>query len=105
MFGFGTGELLFTALITLLVVGPKDLPRVMRMMAQGWRKIRFYSLQANSFINALIAEAELEDVEKRSIANPDANNLGTRSSTMQTTREQTTREQPEDLTSVERKQP
>ena len=40
MFDLGWQEFMLIALIALIVVGPKDLPRVIRAVSQGIRRVR-----------------------------------------------------------------
>lgn len=46
MFNIGSGELLVILLITLLVIGPKQLPQVARQIGRG---VRVLSKLSNSF--------------------------------------------------------
>ncbi|HXG30513.1 MAG TPA: Sec-independent protein translocase protein TatB [Thermodesulfobacteriota bacterium] len=40
MFGIGTSEILIILLIALLVLGPKEIPRVARTLARGMRELQ-----------------------------------------------------------------
>lgn len=65
MFDIGWDEMLFTAIVAIIVIGPKDLPRALRT-AGGWiGKIRRVSGHFRSGIETMIREAELEDMEKK----------------------------------------
>ena len=65
MFDIGTDELLLTAIVAIVVIGPKDLPRALRV-AGGWiAKIRRVSGHFRSGIEEMIRQAELEDMEKK----------------------------------------
>lgn len=69
MFSFGFNELLLIIFVAILVIAPKDLPRVMKTLGKFLARARLFSRDIhshiNSFIdNALIAE-EVEDDEKK----------------------------------------
>lgn len=40
MFGVGTGELIVIILIAILILGPKDIPRVARTIGRGMREVK-----------------------------------------------------------------
>lgn len=40
MFGVGTGELIVIILIAILILGPKDIPKVARSIGRGMREIK-----------------------------------------------------------------
>ena len=64
MFGVDTSELLVVAVLALLFIGPKELPRVMMMVGRWIGKIRGYARHFTSGIENVIREAELEEMEK-----------------------------------------
>ena len=64
MFGVDTSELLVVAVLALLFIGPKELPRVMMMVGRWVGKIRGYARHFTSGIENVIREAELEEMEK-----------------------------------------
>jgi sec-independent protein translocase protein TatB len=64
MFGVDTSELLVVAVMALLFIGPKELPRVMMMVGRWVGKIRGYARHFTSGIENVIREAELEEMEK-----------------------------------------
>lgn len=65
MFGVDTSELLLIAVIALVFIGPKDLPRAMRTVGHWVGKIRGMARHFNSGIEAMVREAELEEMEKQ----------------------------------------
>ncbi len=69
MFGIDSGELLIIALVALVVIGPKDLPRAMRTIGQFMGRARGMARHFRSGIDTMIREAELEDMEKQWKAN------------------------------------
>ncbi len=64
MFDIGWPELLIVALVTIIVVGPKELPRVLRTVTQLVRKVRAMASEFQSGIDDLAREAELDDLKK-----------------------------------------
>lgn len=65
MFDIGWDELLFTAIVAIVVIGPKDLPRALRTAGRWIAKVRRVSGHFRSGIETMIREAELEDMEKQ----------------------------------------
>jgi sec-independent protein translocase protein TatB len=65
MFDIGWDEMLFTAIIAIVVIGPKDLPRALRTAGQWIGKVRRVSGHFRSGIETMIREAEIEDMEKQ----------------------------------------
>lgn len=64
MFGIDSTELLVVAVIALVVIGPKDLPRVLRTIG-GWvGRARGMARHFRSGIDTMIRESELEEMEK-----------------------------------------
>ena len=64
MLDIGWVELSIIALITILVVGPKEIPRVLRTVTQVVRKLRSMASEFQSGIDELAREAELDDLKK-----------------------------------------
>ena len=64
MFDIGWDEMMFTAIIAIIVIGPKDLPRALRTAGQWLGKVRRVSGHFRSGIETMIREAELADMEK-----------------------------------------
>jgi sec-independent protein translocase protein TatB len=65
MFDIGWDEMLFTAIVAIIVIGPKDLPLALRSAGRWIGKIRKVSGHFRSGIENMIREAELEDMEKK----------------------------------------
>lgn len=65
MFGIDWQELLVIVFVAVVVIGPKDLPRAMRTAGKWIGKIRRTSNHFRSGIEAMIREAELEEMEKK----------------------------------------
>ena len=64
MFDIGWLEMAVIAMIALIVVGPKDLPRVLRSVAHWARKARGLAREFQSGVDDMIREADLEDTKK-----------------------------------------
>jgi len=64
MLDIGWPELLIIALVTIIVVGPKEIPRVLRTVTQVLRKVRSMASEFQSSIDDLAREAELDDLKK-----------------------------------------
>ncbi|GAA4819944.1 hypothetical protein GCM10023232_16180 [Sphingosinicella ginsenosidimutans] len=65
MFGIDSGELMVIALVALVVIGPKDLPRVMRTVGHWVGQARGMARHFRSGFDAMIRESELEEMEKK----------------------------------------
>lgn len=65
MFDIGASELLMIVIVAVVVIGPKDLPRALRTAGRWIGKVRRTSNHFRSGIEAMIREAELEDMEKK----------------------------------------
>lgn len=65
MFDIGASELLVILIVAVVVIGPKDLPLAMRTAGRWIGKMRRISAHFRSGIDAMVREAELEDMEKK----------------------------------------
>jgi sec-independent protein translocase protein TatB len=65
MFDIAPTELLIVALVALVVIGPKDLPRVMRTVGQWVGKAKGMARHFRSGLDTMMREAELEEMEKK----------------------------------------
>jgi len=64
MFDFAWSELALIAVVALVVIGPKDLPRVLRTTGQWVRKARAIAREFQSSLDQMVREAELDDVKR-----------------------------------------
>lgn len=64
MFDLGWGEILVIAIVAILVVGPKDLPRLMKGIGEWVAKARRMASHFQSGVDEMIRQAELEDLKK-----------------------------------------
>jgi sec-independent protein translocase protein TatB len=58
MFGIGTSELLIILLIALLVLGPKEIPKIARTLGRGMRELQRAKDELRQTINTEIQEEE-----------------------------------------------
>jgi sec-independent protein translocase protein TatB len=58
-------ELLLVAIVALLVIGPKDLPKAMRFVGKWVGKARGVARQFRSGMDTMIRESELAEMEKQ----------------------------------------
>jgi sec-independent protein translocase protein TatB len=65
VFGIDSSELLLVALVALVVIGPKDLPKAMRVVGYWVGRARGVARQFRSGFDNMVREAELEEMEKR----------------------------------------
>lgn len=65
MFDIGWPELLVIGLVALIVIGPKDLPRVLHTVGKWVRKARSLARDFQSSVDEMVREAELEDLRKQ----------------------------------------
>ncbi len=65
MFDIASTELLLVMLVALLVIGPKDLPRVLRVVGQWVGKARGVAAQFRSGFDEMVRQSELEEMEKK----------------------------------------
>ena len=64
MFGVDSVEFLVVAVVALLVIGPKDLPHVLRKVG-GWvGRARGVARHFRSGLDTMIRESELDEMEK-----------------------------------------
>jgi sec-independent protein translocase protein TatB len=64
MFGVDTSELILVAILALIFIGPKDLPNALRTVGRWIGQIRGMARHFQTGIDAMIREAELEEMEK-----------------------------------------
>lgn len=65
MFDLGWSELMLIAVLTVIVVGPRELPRVLRTVTQIIRKMRSMAGEFQSSIDEMAREAEIDDIKKK----------------------------------------
>jgi sec-independent protein translocase protein TatB len=65
MFDVAPSELLLVAVIALVVIGPKDLPRVMRVVGHWAGKARNIARQFRAGFDEMVRESELREMEEK----------------------------------------
>ena|ERR1051326_3459617 len=65
MFGVDSSELAVVAILALIFIGPKDLPKVMRTVGYWVGRVRGMARHFTSGIESMMREAELEEMEKK----------------------------------------
>ncbi|MEP6785586.1 MAG: Sec-independent protein translocase protein TatB [Sphingomonadales bacterium] len=65
MFDVAPSEFILFALVALVVIGPKDLPKAMRVVGRFVGKARGMARHFRSGFDAMVREAELEEMEKK----------------------------------------
>src|SRR6201987_6191376 len=64
MFDISWTEFLLIGIVALIVIGPKELPAVMRSLGQWKRKIRSLAADFQNQFHEAMREAELADLKK-----------------------------------------
>lgn len=82
MFDIGWQELLIVAVLVIVVVGPKDLPRTLRAIMGLVRKGRMMARDFQNGIDDVIREADLDDMRKQITDVGDNDIAGTISETL-----------------------
>jgi sec-independent protein translocase protein TatB len=72
MFDLGWGKIVIIAVIALVVIGPKELPAVLRTVGQWMGKIRRMAAEFQSQFQEAMREAEMADLKKSIDAISDA---------------------------------
>jgi sec-independent protein translocase protein TatB len=65
MFDVAPSELLLVAVVALVIIGPKDLPRVLRFVGQWVGKAKGVARQFRSGFDEMVREAELREMEEK----------------------------------------
>ncbi|HEY7805667.1 MAG TPA: Sec-independent protein translocase protein TatB [Croceibacterium sp.] len=65
MFGIDWEELLVIVIVAVVVIGPKDMPMALRTAGRWIARIRRVSNHFRAGIDAMIREAEMEEMEKK----------------------------------------
>jgi sec-independent protein translocase protein TatB len=65
MFDIALPELMLCAVIALVVIGPKDLPKAMRALGHWMGRVRSVARHFRSGLDTMIREAELAEMEQK----------------------------------------
>lgn len=66
MFDFGVGytELVVIALVAIIVIGPKDLPKVLRAFGRTMQKVRGMAREFQGHLDQAMREAGVDEIKK-----------------------------------------
>lgn len=65
MLDIGWSEIAVIAVVALLVIGPKDLPRALATVGKWVRKARMLAREFQSNVDEMVRQSELEDLRKQ----------------------------------------
>ena len=65
MFDIAPSEFMLVAFVALIVIGPKDLPKAMRLLGYWVGKARGVARGFRQGFDSMVREAELEEMEKK----------------------------------------
>jgi sec-independent protein translocase protein TatB len=65
MFDIGWGELLLVGIVALIVIGPKELPTVMRTIGHWMGRVKRMAAEFQGQFQEALREAELDDLKKQ----------------------------------------
>jgi sec-independent protein translocase protein TatB len=63
-FGFGYTEMFVIAVVAIIVIGPKDLPRVLRAFGKTLAKMRGMAREFQGHLDSAMKEAGIDEVKK-----------------------------------------
>ena len=75
MFDIGWDEMALIAVVSLIVIGPKDLPVVLRQMGRWTRKAREMASEFHRGVDDMVRETELDELKKQVAKVSDVNLL------------------------------
>ncbi len=65
MFGIDSPELLVIAIVALVVIGPKELPGLLRTWGRWMAHMRGMAAEFRSHVDEMVRQSELDDVKKQ----------------------------------------
>jgi sec-independent protein translocase protein TatB len=65
MFGVDSSELIVVAVLALLFIGPKELPKTMMTVGRWIGQVRGYARHFTAGVENVIREAELEEMDRK----------------------------------------
>lgn len=72
MFDIGWQELFLVAVVALIIVGPKDLPRALKAVTGAIRKVKGMARDFQSGLDDIVRESELDEMRKQIDGGPGA---------------------------------
>ena len=70
MFGIDSPELLIIAIVALVVIGPKELPGLLRSWGNWMAKMRGMAAEFRGHVDEMVRQSELDEVKKQLEAAP-----------------------------------
>lgn len=64
MFGIGWSEMLLILAVAVLVIGPKDLPRLLYAAGKVFRKVRIFTNDIQRSLDSILHEEELSEITR-----------------------------------------
>jgi sec-independent protein translocase protein TatB len=65
MFGIDSSELLLIAIVALVVIGPKELPGLLRTWGKWMAQMRAMASEFRGHVDEMVRQSELDDVKKQ----------------------------------------
>ena len=65
MFDIGWQEIFVLAVLAIIVIGPKDLPRAIKVVTQWIKKGRYMARDLQDGLDDMVREAELDDIKSQ----------------------------------------
>jgi sec-independent protein translocase protein TatB len=65
MFGIDSSELLLIAIVALVVIGPKELPGLLRTWGKWMAQMRGMASEFRGHVDEMVRQSELDDVKKQ----------------------------------------
>ena len=65
MFGIDSPELLVIAIVALVVIGPKELPNLLRSWGKWMTKMRGMASEFRGHVDEMVRQSDLDDVKKQ----------------------------------------
>lgn len=65
MLDFGFAELLFIMAIAVLVMGPKEIPVIMRAIGRVVRRLQYIRYAMTQYFDDVMQDADLKDIQKQ----------------------------------------
>lgn len=70
MFGIDSPELMVIAVVALVVIGPKELPGLLRSWGKWMAQMRGMASEFRGHVDEMVRQADLDDVKKQLTATP-----------------------------------
>src|SRR5215813_9045524 len=70
MFGIDSPELLFIAIVALVVIGPKELPGLLRTWGKWMAQMRGMAAEFRGHVDEMVRQSELDEVRKQLESGP-----------------------------------